>query len=140
VAANAAKTRFLAAASHDLRQPLEAIGLLVSLVREQVAESSVRALIDKTDEAVAAMAYCLPFVMPLALASYAGVLMHRLVGALGAFEQSNQLLEARVAERTRERPAVDSGACASVRDDRQAVCQTREDERLIVSLAMPPCE
>ena len=55
VSANAAKTRFLAAASHDLRQPLVTIGLLVSLAREQVASGPVRTLMDKTDEAVAAM-------------------------------------------------------------------------------------
>ena len=39
VEANAAKTRFLAAASHDMRQPVVTIGLLVGLVREQVANS-----------------------------------------------------------------------------------------------------
>jgi signal transduction histidine kinase/CheY-like chemotaxis protein len=35
--ANAAKTRFLAAASHDLRQPVVAIGLLAGLLREQLS-------------------------------------------------------------------------------------------------------
>ncbi|HRH89953.1 MAG TPA: hypothetical protein PLO41_24160, partial [Rubrivivax sp.] len=35
-AANEAKTRFLAAASHDLRQPVVAIGLLAGLVRERL--------------------------------------------------------------------------------------------------------
>lgn len=34
--ANAAKSRFLAAASHDLRQPLVSIGLLVGLLRDQI--------------------------------------------------------------------------------------------------------
>ncbi|NRF65387.1 hybrid sensor histidine kinase/response regulator [Aquincola sp. S2] len=34
--ANAAKSRFLAAASHDLRQPLHALGLLASQVRDEV--------------------------------------------------------------------------------------------------------
>ena len=53
--ANAAKTRFLAAASHDLRQPVAAIGLLIDLVREQVQASDVRRLIDRAHDAIAAM-------------------------------------------------------------------------------------
>lgn len=35
--ADAAKTRFLAAASHDLRQPMHAIGLLIGALRQQVS-------------------------------------------------------------------------------------------------------
>lgn len=54
-AANAAKTRFLAAASHDLRQPVVAIGLLVGLLREQITQPALRAMVVKVDEAVAAM-------------------------------------------------------------------------------------
>jgi len=53
--ANAAKTRFLAAASHDLRQPVVVIGLLIGLVREQVQALDVRRLIDRAHDAVAAM-------------------------------------------------------------------------------------
>lgn len=37
--ANAAKSRFLAAASHDLRQPMHAIGLLVGAMRTQTDEA-----------------------------------------------------------------------------------------------------
>jgi signal transduction histidine kinase len=54
-AANAAKTRFLAAASHDLRQPVVAIGLLIGLVRERVSAPEVRQMIDRAHEAVNAM-------------------------------------------------------------------------------------
>ncbi|HEX3141305.1 MAG TPA: hybrid sensor histidine kinase/response regulator, partial [Rhizobacter sp.] len=54
-AANAAKTRFLAAASHDLRQPVVAIGLLIGLVRERVSAPEVRHMIDRAHEAVNAM-------------------------------------------------------------------------------------
>lgn len=54
-AANTSKTRFLAAASHDLRQPVVAIGLLIGLVRERVSAPDVRHMIDRAHEAVAAL-------------------------------------------------------------------------------------
>lgn len=53
--ANAAKTRFLASASHDLRQPMHAIGLLVGVLRERLTEPGQRVLADKTHQAVQAM-------------------------------------------------------------------------------------
>ncbi len=53
--ANAAKTRFLASASHDLRQPVAAIGLMVSLMREQVTAPALRRMVDRVDEALASM-------------------------------------------------------------------------------------
>jgi signal transduction histidine kinase/CheY-like chemotaxis protein len=53
--ANAAKTRFLASASHDLRQPMHAIGLLVGLLRERLQAPELRGLADKTHQAVQAM-------------------------------------------------------------------------------------
>lgn len=53
--ANAAKTRFLAAASHDLRQPVAAIGLMVGLMREQVVAPALRKMIDRVDDALASM-------------------------------------------------------------------------------------
>jgi signal transduction histidine kinase len=53
--ANAAKSRFLAAASHDLRQPVVTIGLLIDLLREQAREPAQREMIDRVDEAVASM-------------------------------------------------------------------------------------
>jgi signal transduction histidine kinase len=56
--ANAAKTRFLASASHDLRQPMHAIGLLVGLLQQRLAQrdaADLRLLAGKTQEAVAAM-------------------------------------------------------------------------------------
>ncbi|TMH04590.1 MAG: response regulator [Betaproteobacteria bacterium] len=54
-AANATKTRFLAAASHDLRQPVVTIGLLVGLLREQISAPALRGMIDRVDEAVASL-------------------------------------------------------------------------------------
>lgn len=53
--ANESKTRFLAAASHDLRQPTAAIGLLVSLLRKQATEPEVKDLTNMLDEAVTSM-------------------------------------------------------------------------------------
>jgi signal transduction histidine kinase/CheY-like chemotaxis protein len=53
--ANQSKTRFLASASHDLRQPTAAIGLLVSLLRQQKVAPEVKELTDMLDEAVASM-------------------------------------------------------------------------------------
>lgn len=45
--ANAAKTRFLAAASHDLRQPLHAMGLFVSALSERVRSVTTRKLVSQ---------------------------------------------------------------------------------------------
>lgn len=54
-AANATKTRFLAAASHDLRQPMVTIGVLIGVLREQLASPAQQRLVARVDEAVAAM-------------------------------------------------------------------------------------
>ena len=45
--ANAAKTRFLAAASHDLRQPIHALGLFFEDLASQVLTPATRSLIDR---------------------------------------------------------------------------------------------
>lgn len=54
-AANASKTRFLAAASHDLRQPLHTIGLLIDCLRDRQAEPANRAMAEDIHGAVQAM-------------------------------------------------------------------------------------
>jgi len=53
--ANQAKSRFLAAASHDLRQPLQAIGLLHGVLERQAANPAASATIAKLDDAVGYM-------------------------------------------------------------------------------------
>ncbi|HZT56628.1 MAG TPA: histidine kinase dimerization/phospho-acceptor domain-containing protein, partial [Burkholderiaceae bacterium] len=64
--ANASKTRFLAAASHDMRQPVVTIGLLVGLVREQLAAlPAVRPMLDRIHEAVASLEALLKGLMDL---------------------------------------------------------------------------
>ena len=51
--ANEAKTRFLAAASHDLRQPLHAIGLYVATLEDQVLPDQARPLVSQLGKSVA---------------------------------------------------------------------------------------
>jgi signal transduction histidine kinase/ActR/RegA family two-component response regulator len=53
--ANHAKSRFLAAASHDLRQPMHAISLYVASMKPQVAGREAAVTLGKIETAVAAM-------------------------------------------------------------------------------------
>ncbi len=53
--ANRAKSRFLAAASHDLRQPMHALGMFVAALREQPSTASQRELMERIERAVAAL-------------------------------------------------------------------------------------
>jgi signal transduction histidine kinase len=53
--ANLAKSRFLAAASHDLRQPLHALGLFVAQLRANVESAEQTRIISRIDAAITAM-------------------------------------------------------------------------------------
>ena len=53
--ANIAKTRFLAAASHDLRQPLQSLALLQGLLAKRVVGEQAQQLVGRVDEALSAM-------------------------------------------------------------------------------------
>jgi signal transduction histidine kinase/CheY-like chemotaxis protein len=53
--ANLAKSRFLAAASHDLRQPLHALGLFIAQLRGHMKSAEGGRLVDRIDAAVMAM-------------------------------------------------------------------------------------
>jgi len=53
--ANIAKSRFLATASHDLRQPLQALGLLNGALRRMVTDAECRDVLEQQDQAVDAM-------------------------------------------------------------------------------------
>jgi signal transduction histidine kinase/CheY-like chemotaxis protein len=53
--ANLMKTRFLAAASHDLRQPMHALGLFSDSLRHRIVEPQQRALADRVCESVDAL-------------------------------------------------------------------------------------
>ena len=53
--ANAAKTRFLAAASHDLRQPIHALGLFFAELSERVYSPETALVIDQIDDSIEAI-------------------------------------------------------------------------------------
>ena len=53
--ANAAKTRFLAAASHDLRQPIHALGLLFATLADRVRDEKAAPVLKQIDGAVDAI-------------------------------------------------------------------------------------
>ncbi len=54
-AANAAKSHFLTSASHDLRQPVAAIGLITDLLQSRVTDPALRSLTDRLTRAVNSM-------------------------------------------------------------------------------------
>src|ERR1700733_11129858 len=53
--ANAAKSRFLAAASHDLRQPLQTLALVQGLLAKNVETDKARKLVSRLDQTLGAM-------------------------------------------------------------------------------------
>ena len=53
--ASIAKSRFLAAASHDLRQPLQTLALLQGLLAKKVVGEKAQQLVERIDEALGAM-------------------------------------------------------------------------------------
>jgi signal transduction histidine kinase len=54
-AANRAKTQFFAAASHDLRQPLHAMGLFAEALRQRASDPEVSALVHSINDSVDAL-------------------------------------------------------------------------------------
>lgn len=53
--ANVAKSRFLASASHDLRQPVHALSLFVAALRARDTDAESRGLLDHIDDSVRAL-------------------------------------------------------------------------------------
>lgn len=53
--ANLAKSRFLATASHDLRQPLQTLGLLNGALRRMIDDAECREVLEQQEQAVDAM-------------------------------------------------------------------------------------
>ena len=64
-AANLAKSRFLAAASHDLRQPLQTLALLQGLLARSVTEEKAGGLVAQLDETLGAMSGMLDTLLDL---------------------------------------------------------------------------
>jgi len=64
-AANLAKSRFLAAASHDLRQPLQTLALLQGLLARAVTEDKAAGLVRRLDETLGAMSGMLDTLLDL---------------------------------------------------------------------------
>ena len=54
--ANVGKSRFLASASHDLRQPLQTIRLLRGLLEQKISDTDALELLNRLDDAVTSMA------------------------------------------------------------------------------------
>jgi signal transduction histidine kinase/ActR/RegA family two-component response regulator len=53
--ASRAKSRFLASASHDLRQPVHALGLFVGALRSREMDEEARRLVDRIEGSIAAL-------------------------------------------------------------------------------------
>lgn len=53
--ANASKSRLLAQASHDLRQPVHAIGLLTESLRDRVPDADGKAILERIDASVGSL-------------------------------------------------------------------------------------
>jgi len=64
-AANLAKSRFLAAASHDLRQPLQTLALLQGLLTRSVSGAKAQGLVARLDETLGAMSGMLDTLLDL---------------------------------------------------------------------------
>ncbi|MDE2000452.1 MAG: HAMP domain-containing histidine kinase, partial [Burkholderiales bacterium] len=75
-AANAAKSHFLAAASHDLRQPVSAIGLITDLLHERLSDPSLRGLTDRLTRAVVSMESLLKGLLDLSRLDAGAVEVH----------------------------------------------------------------
>lgn len=75
--ANHAKSRFLAAASHDLRQPMHALGLFVAELSERLRGSEHRALIRQVEESVGAMEDLLDALLDMSKLDAGGVTVRR---------------------------------------------------------------
>ena len=97
--ANAAKARFLAAASHDLRQPLHAVGLFVGKLRE-TAGSDQLALVERIDEGLSGMSGLLTALLDISRLDAGVVEPQRSVVSIGKlFDDAEATLSSLAIER-----------------------------------------
>jgi signal transduction histidine kinase/CheY-like chemotaxis protein len=75
-AASRAKTQFFAAASHDLRQPLHALGLFAEALRQRSRDPEVAGLIDSINESVDALEGLFSELLDLTRIDSGGVEVH----------------------------------------------------------------
>ncbi len=98
--ANLAKSRFLAAASHDLRQPTHALGLFVSRLAQLPQDRQTSELIGNLDASVRAMQNLLDGLLDISRLEARAVQVNKRPFALSAlFEQLQQDLSAQALEK-----------------------------------------
>ncbi|HLN25298.1 MAG TPA: hybrid sensor histidine kinase/response regulator, partial [Patescibacteria group bacterium] len=77
--ANHSKTRFLAAASHDLRQPLQALGLFVATLAQRPLPDDIRSIVGKIEGSLEALEHLLDTLLDISRLD-AGVVEAHCVG------------------------------------------------------------
>jgi two-component system, sensor histidine kinase len=75
-AASRAKTQFFAAASHDLRQPLHAMGLFAEALRQKTADAEVAPLVNSINQSVDALEGLFSELLDLTRIEAGGVEVH----------------------------------------------------------------
>lgn len=101
--ANLAKTRFLATASHDLRQPLQTLQLLNAALRRRVPDAEARELLAREREAVDAMTGLLNSLLDVSRLEAANIQPQiEVFGIEGLFEALRNEFEAIAAARNLE--------------------------------------
>ena len=84
--ANAAKSRFLAAASHDLRQPLQTLSLLVGVLKETVkVQEPVKEVIDNLGETLVFMGNLLDILLDINRLESGRIIPHTTDFSVGKF-------------------------------------------------------
>ena len=73
---NSAKSRFLAAASHDLRQPIHAISLLVSAAQHEKGAAAQSAIIRRIEQGTSALSDLLNSLLDISRLDGGGVQLH----------------------------------------------------------------
>lgn len=98
--ANMAKSRFLAAASHDLRQPIHALGMFVTRLAQLSHDSQTRTLVDQLEASVRAMQNLLDGLLDISRLEAQAVLVNKRSFALEPLlEQLQHDLERTAAEK-----------------------------------------
>jgi signal transduction histidine kinase/CheY-like chemotaxis protein len=111
--ASAAKTRFVAAASHDLRQPMHAVGLLVGILAGRQISPEISALLTKIQLSVSALENLFETLLDISKLDAGIVAPHLSCTSLGSQLRSVELSHAQA--------AADKGLTLRVRSSRTLV-------------------